>query len=76
MHATGGKYQRRAGTIFNPTEALMQPEPPAVGTRTFTDGTTRTVFLDLVGRQYVLDDDGRRLYGTWILPQTPNPNPR
>jgi hypothetical protein len=33
----------------------------------FTDGTTRPVFEDRDGRQYVVDD-GERIYGMWILP--------
>jgi len=44
----------------------MQQEPQTLGTRVFTDGSTRTVYLDLVGRQYVLDDDGRPIHGTWL----------
>jgi hypothetical protein len=54
----------------------MQQEPQVIGTRVFTDGSTRTVYLDLAGRQYVLGDDGRRVYGTWLPPLTTDHNPR
>jgi len=43
----------------------------SIGTRTFTDGSVRTVFLDLAGRQFVLDDDGKPVYGTWLPPVPP-----
>jgi hypothetical protein len=32
------------------------------------DGTTRPVFLD-DGRQFVIDDDGERVYGEWFIPE-------
>jgi len=35
----------------------------------FIDGVTRTVFLDVDGRQYVLDNDGNPVYGSWIYIQ-------
>jgi hypothetical protein len=44
----------------------VQQGPLTFGTRVFTDGSTRTVYLDLAGRQYVLGDDGRLVYGTWL----------
>lgn len=34
----------------------------------FVDGVLRPVFEDSPGRQYVLDDDGNRVYGIWHLP--------
>ena len=37
-----------------------------LGSRTFSDGTRRPVYLDPDGRQYVLDNDGERVYGTWL----------
>jgi hypothetical protein len=45
-----------------------QPDP-VVGSRLFTDGSTRTVHTD-AGRQYVLDDEGGRVYGTWLVPES------
>jgi hypothetical protein len=33
-----------------------------------TDGTTRPVFLD-DDRQFVIDDDGERIYGEWHIPE-------
>jgi hypothetical protein len=41
--------------------------PRQRGERLFTDGTTRPVFEDPDGRQYV-EDDGERVYGTWLPP--------
>jgi hypothetical protein len=34
----------------------------------FTDGTTRPIFLD-DGRRFVIDDDGKRIYGEWHVPE-------
>ncbi len=45
----------------------------AIGTRDFTDGATRTVYRNPTGRQYVLDDDGRRVWGTWLPLEPPDP---
>jgi hypothetical protein len=39
-----------------------------IGSRDFTDGRTRQVILDSDHRQYVLDDDGEPIYGTWLPP--------
>ena len=38
-----------------------------LGKRQFTDGTTRPVYWH-DGRQFVLDDDGEPVYGTWVHP--------
>jgi hypothetical protein len=32
------------------------------------DGRGRDVYEDAEGRQYVHDDDGVKLYGTWMMP--------
>ena len=37
-----------------------------LGFRTFTDGTPRPVYADRDGRQYVLGNDGERVYGTGV----------
>ena len=37
----------------------------------FVDGITRPVFLDVDGRQYVLDGDGQDVYGVWVLIDEP-----
>ena len=34
----------------------------------FVDGIRRPVSETPTGRQYVVDDDGQRLYGVWFLP--------
>jgi hypothetical protein len=44
--------------------------PDAIGNRTFTDGNVRAVYQDAAG-QFVIDDDGERVYGTWILKPDP-----
>jgi len=37
-----------------------------IGSIPFIDSIVRPVFLDANGRQYVLDNDGDRVYGVWI----------
>jgi hypothetical protein len=39
-----------------------------IGQREFVDGTTRPIYQDAEG-QYVLDDDGKRVYGFWLMPE-------
>src|SRR5262245_11387694 len=39
-----------------------------IGHRVFADGLSRPVFLDLAGKQNVLDGEGRRVHGIWVLP--------
>jgi hypothetical protein len=34
----------------------------------FADGVSRPVFEQVNGRQYVLDDEGERAYGVWLIP--------
>jgi len=46
----------------------------AIGTRVFTDGSTRIVYRNPAGRQYVLDDHGRRVYGSWLPQQATDPD--
>jgi hypothetical protein len=38
----------------------------AIGSILFTDGIARPALLDVDGRQYVLDNDGNPVYGSWI----------
>jgi hypothetical protein len=45
----------------------MSNQPQQTGERLFTDGTIRPVFEAPDGRQYV-EDDGERVYGTWLPP--------
>jgi hypothetical protein len=47
----------------------MQQEPQPLGTWRFVDGSTRPVYLDPAGKQYVVGDDGQRVYGTWLPEQ-------
>jgi hypothetical protein len=37
----------------------------------FVDGSIRPVFADNGGRQYVMDDQGTKIYGTWLLNAEP-----
>jgi hypothetical protein len=39
-----------------------------IGHREFVDGTRRPIYRDEQG-QYVLDDDGERVYGVWLIPE-------
>jgi hypothetical protein len=32
----------------------------------FTDGSIRNVLIDHDGKQYLLDDDGNRVYDVWV----------
>jgi hypothetical protein len=41
---------------------------PIIARVRFADGSERAVFEQLDGRQYVLDDNGDRLYGVWFIP--------
>jgi hypothetical protein len=34
----------------------------------FTDGTRRPSYQDAAGMQYVLDDDGARVHGVFLIP--------
>jgi hypothetical protein len=44
------------------------PKPHKIGRRLFTAGVERDVFEDDDGRQYVIDDDKKRVHGQWLLP--------
>ena len=45
----------------------MSDQSRPIGDRPFTEGTTRPVLEDVDGRPYV-EDDGERVYGTWLPP--------
>jgi hypothetical protein len=47
----------------------MQQEPQPLGTCRFVAGSTRSVYTDPAGKQYVVGDDGQRVYGTWLSKQ-------
>jgi hypothetical protein len=42
-----------------------------IGARHFTDGSQRAVYEDDDERQFVIDDEGRAVYGVWMLPDEP-----
>jgi hypothetical protein len=44
-----------------------------IGSRLFTDGTTRPVYRDEQG-QYVLDDANGNVYGHWLLTDDDGPD--
>jgi hypothetical protein len=52
-----------------PAEQLAMNDP-IVAYRVFTDGTTRPVYEDWHGKQYVVDEDGNRVYGVWFIPES------
>ena len=39
-----------------------------IGRVSFVDGATRDVYEDADGRQWVVGNDGERVYGAWLLP--------
>jgi hypothetical protein len=39
-----------------------------LGERHFTDGTTRPVYRSEEGRHYVVDGEGKPVYGVWLHP--------
>jgi len=41
---------------------------PVIGHRWFVDGVERAVYQDAQGQQYVLDNDGSRVDGVWVVP--------
>jgi hypothetical protein len=41
---------------------------PIIAYREFTDGSMRPIYED-GRRQYVIDDEGLRVYGVWMIPQ-------
>jgi hypothetical protein len=43
------------------------PADPVIGQCRYVDGSTRTVYAE-GGRQYVLDENGRPVYGVWLRP--------
>ncbi|HZZ77571.1 MAG TPA: hypothetical protein VFE62_03575 [Gemmataceae bacterium] len=47
---------------------------PTIGECVFIDGTTRVIYLDREHRQYVLGDDGERVYGVWIYREEDHPD--
>jgi hypothetical protein len=53
---------------------MAAPAPdPVIGRRLFTDGVTRPAHRGPDGREYVVGSDGRRVYGTWLVPE-PEPD--
>jgi hypothetical protein len=51
---------------------MIEPEPIAF--IEFAGGAMRPVFED-GDRQYVIDDDGDRVYGVWFIPRDPTDEP-
>jgi hypothetical protein len=35
----------------------------------FTEGEPRPVFEAMDGRQFIVDDDGNKIYGVWFIPR-------
>jgi len=51
----------------------MKQMPIPIGSHTFADGSTRTVYQDAAGRQFVLDNDNRLEFGDWLTRQEVRP---
>jgi len=47
----------------------MPMNDPIIAYMNFTDGTRRPVFVQLDGRQYVVDDNGVPVHGVWCIPK-------
>jgi len=45
--------------------------PRSIDDVVFIDGLARIVFEDADGRQFVVDDDGNRVYGVWVYIDEP-----
>jgi hypothetical protein len=41
---------------------------PIKGERLLTDGITRPVLAARDGREYVIDGDGQKVFGLWLVP--------
>jgi hypothetical protein len=54
---------------------LRMPDPISepICRTLFTDGVWRPVYESPGDRQYVIDDDGQRLYGVWYVPPDADP---
>lgn len=48
----------------------MKHETP-IGSFTFVDGITRTIFLDQHGRQYARNQNGIPVFGIWLFIDDP-----
>jgi hypothetical protein len=46
---------------------IPKDEGAVIGYREFVDGTCRPVFEDHTG-QYILQEDGERIHGNWLVP--------
>jgi hypothetical protein len=46
----------------------MSENSRIIGRLPFVDGVTRDVYEDPDSRQWVIGNDGERVYGLWILP--------
>jgi hypothetical protein len=44
-------------------------EPPIVARVLFSDRTTRCVYQAEDGRQFVIGNEGERVYGMWFIPR-------
>ena len=47
---------------------------PVIGHRQFADGAVRPVYAD-GRRQCVIDDEGIKVYGVWLIPEEEPPPP-
>ncbi len=54
-------------------ERRRRPTPPPVGRVRGPDGVERDVYEDADGRQYVLGDQGEKVFGLWLLGTSARP---
>jgi hypothetical protein len=51
---------------------IPEDEGAIIGYREFADGTCRPVFEDASG-QYIVGEDGERIFGYWLVPEEEEP---
>jgi hypothetical protein len=56
------------------TTKLPTPSDAHVADIHFRDGSLRPVYECADGRQYVIADDGDRVYGVWFIPREVGPD--
>jgi hypothetical protein len=46
----------------------MPKKSRKIGDKAFVDGSVRPVYEDAGGRQFVIGDEGEKVYGVWLVP--------
>jgi hypothetical protein len=71
----GPRIERRAAE--HPMAGMIPKHPATetdmpdelLGHRLFTDGSRRSIYRDAARNQYVLDDEGERVHGLFLIPE-------